>query len=145
MLATKINGKCLAVIQSIYQNVRSKVATHEGSTIFFQCLGVRQDKNLSPLLFSLYHNDLNHFLMSKNAGGSTCEFNREDIYIYLKKMVILYADDTVLFSDTESEMQRALDVFQTYCSTWHLHVNVDKTKIVILSSGRLKQYNFFLD
>ena len=146
LLATKINGKCLSVIQSIYQNVRSQVATHEGSTIFFPCLtGVRQGENLSPLLFSLYLNDLNHFLMSKNAGGSTCEFNSEDIYIYLKIMILLYADDTVLFSDTESEMQHALDVFQTYCSTWHLTVNVDKTKIVIFSSGKLKQYNFLLD
>ena len=60
-------------------------------------------------------------------------------------MIILYADDTVLFSDTESEMQGALDVFQTYCSTWHLTVNFDKTKIVIFSSGKLKQYNFLLD
>ena len=42
-------------------------------------------------------------------------------------------------------MQRALDVFQTYCSTWHLTVIVDKTKLVIFSSGKLKQYNFLLD
>ena len=60
-------------------------------------------------------------------------------------MILLYADDTVLFSDTESEMQHALDVFQTYFSTWHLTVNVDKTKKVIFSSGKLKQYNFLLD
>ena len=146
LLATKINGKCLAVIKSIYNNVRSKVTTHEGATIFFPCLtGVRQGENLSPLLFSLYLNDLNHYLMSNNAGGSTCEFNSEDIYIYLKIMVLLYADDTVLFSNTEGEMQHALDVYQTYCNTWHLTVNVDKTKIVIFSSGKLKQYNFLLN
>ena len=60
-------------------------------------------------------------------------------------MVLLYADDTVLFGNTEGEMQHALDVFQTYCNTWHLTVNVDKTKIVIFSSGKLKQYNFLLN
>ena len=83
--------------------------------------------------------------MLKNAGGSTCEFNSEDIYIYLKIMVLLYADDTVLFNDTETEMQHALDVFQTYCNTWRLTVNVEKTKIVILLSGKLKTYKFIFN
>ena len=146
LLSAKINGKFLAVIQSIYHNVKSNVITQEGSTIFFPCLtGVRQGENLSPLLFSLYLNDLNHYMFSNNAGGSTCEFNSEDIYIYLKIMLLLYADDTVLFSETERDMLHALNVFQTYCNTWRLTVNVDKTKIVIFSSGKLKQYNFLLN
>ena len=62
-------------------------------------------------------------------------------------MVLLYADDTVHFSDTDKEMQHALDVFQTYCNTWRLTVNVEKTKIVLLffSSGKLKPYKFILN
>ena len=64
--------------------------------------------------------------MSKNLNGSTCEFNSENIYIYLKIMILLYADDTVLFSDSETDMQRALVVFNTYCKTWRLTVNLEK-------------------
>ena len=141
-----INGKCLAVIQSIYKNVKSKVATEEGATIYFPCLtGVRQGENLSPFLFSIFLNDLNHFLMSKNLNGTTCEFNSQDIYIYLKTMVLLYADDTVLFSDSETDMQQALNIFHSYCKTWKLTVNVEKTNIVVFSSGRQKDYRFKLN
>ena len=141
-----INGKCLAVIQNIYKNVKSKVATTEGTTIFFPCLtGVRQGENLSPFLFSIFLNDLNHFLMSKNLNGTTCEFNSQEIYIYLKTMILLYADDTVLFSDSESDMQHALDVFHSYCMTWKLTVNVDKTNVVVFSSGQQQEYKFTLN
>ena len=139
----EINGKCLLVIQRIYKNVRSKV---EGATIYFPCLtGVRQGENLSPFLFSIFVNDLNHFLMSKHLNGSTSEFNSDEIYIYLKIMVLLYADDTVLFSDTESDMQHALDAFHVYCNTWRLTVNTEKTKIVVFSPGKQKTYRFMFD
>ena len=142
----KINGKCLAVIQSIYQNVKSKVSTNKGTTMYFPCLtGVRQGENLSPLLFSMYVNDLNSFLMSKGLNGATSELNSEDIYIYLKIMILLYADDTVLFSDSESDMKHSLEMFDLYCKTWQLTVNVEKTKIVVFSSGRNKQYKFMFD
>ena len=115
-----------------YIYVKSKVVTQEGATIYFPCLtSVRQGENLSPFLFSIFVNDLNHFLISRHLNGSTSEseFNSDEIYIYLKIMVLLYADDTVLFSDTESDMQHALDAFHVYCSTWGLRVNIVKTKI----------------
>ena len=135
----EINGKCLQVIQSIYSNVKSKVMTEEGASIFFPCLtGVRRGENLSPFLFSIFVNDLNHFLMSKSLNGLTCEFNSDEIYIYLKLMMLLYADDTVLFMDSESDMQCALDAFKEYCHTWRLTVNLEKTKIVVFSGGETK-------
>ena len=141
-----INGKCLRVIQNIYKNVKSKVVTQEGATAYFPCLtGVRQGENLSPFLFSTFVNDLNHFMMSKNLHGSPCEFESEEIYIYLKVMLLLYADDTVLFSNTENDMQLALDNFHLYCTKWRLTVNTDKTKIVVFSGGKHKTYSFTLN
>lgn len=43
-------------------------------------------------------------------------------------MILLYADDTVLFRDAETDMQRALNVFHLYCNTWRLTVNVEKNE-----------------
>ena len=69
---------------------------------YFDCMiGVRQGENLSPFLFSIFLNDLEHFLSSKNVNGVTCDFAMQEIYINLKLIILLYADDTVIFSDSE--------------------------------------------
>ena len=47
-----INGKCFNFIHNMYQDIKSKVVTNEGSSYFFECnVGVRQGENLSPLPF----------------------------------------------------------------------------------------------
>lgn len=51
-------------------------------------------------------------------------------------MIMLYADDTVLMSETEDELQYQLHCFQMYCENWKLQVNVVKTKIIIFGKGR---------
>jgi hypothetical protein len=40
----------------------------------------------------------------------------KQIIICIKMLVILYADDTVLFADSAVEMQIQLDNFSEYCS-----------------------------
>ena len=59
------------------------------------------------------------------------------INIYLKLFVILYANDTVFMAESASELQTFLDTFYLYCITWKMKVNVDKTKIMIFSWGRM--------
>jgi hypothetical protein len=44
---------------------------------------------------------------------------------------MLYADDTVILSETKEGMQQALDIFESYCEIWRLQINVTKTKIMI--------------
>ena len=66
--------------------------------------------------------------------------------IYLKLFVLLYADDTVLFSDSASDLQLQLNIFCEYCNIGKLKVNSSKSKIIIFSSGRLPQHiNFSYD
>ena len=48
--------------------------------------------------------------------------------IFLKLFLLLYADDTGLFSENEIDMQQALSVFETYCKKWKLAVNTEKSK-----------------
>ena len=137
LIASKIHGKCFNFIQNMYNNIKSQVTTNEGSSNFFNCrVGVRQGENLSPFLFSIFLNDLDHYLTSKSVSGIELDYTEDDTYIYLKLLLLLYADDTIIFSDGIESLQHALNVFEDYCTKWKLTVNISKTKIVIFSSGR---------
>ena len=73
----------------------------------------RLQTNLNAMLFSLYLNDLEHFLQIQNSLGLNCITDEieNELDIYFKMLVILYADDTVLFADSAVEMQIQLDNF----------------------------------
>lgn len=49
---------------------------------------------------------------------------------------MLYADDTVIFSENADDLQHALIEFENYCELWKLKVNISKTKVVVFSRGK---------
>ena len=51
--------------------------------------------------------------------------------IYLKMFALLYADDTVLMSETSDGLQTLLNNCYEYCKLWKLKVNIDKTKKMV--------------
>ena len=55
----------------------------------------------------------------------------DSLQCYLNLVVLLYADDMVLFAESMEELQDLLDKFQIYCSQWKLKVNSEKSKVVI--------------
>ena len=55
-------------------------------------------------------------------------------HIFFKLLILLHADDTVIFSEDKHQLQHALDIFDEYCMEWHLTINVQKTKSVIFST-----------
>ena len=82
----------------MYRGIKSCVSHNgEQSSFFSSFRGVRQGENLSPLLFALFSNDLETFLSDKSCGDVNIEFKYDDIALYLKLFVLLYADDTVIF------------------------------------------------
>ena len=123
-----IRGHVLAVIKSMYNHVYSRVK-HENSlgTMFESYLGVRQGECLSPLLFSLFINDLEEELYIKGAKGIDTGL--------LKFFLLLYADDIVIFANSAEEMQDNLNILEEYCNKWKLKVNKDKTKVIVFRKG----------
>ena len=77
---------------------------------------------------ALFLNDLESFLCDKSCNGVNFELQYDDITLYLKLLVLLYADDTVVFGTDEKEFQNNLDMFYEYSELWNLSINFDKTK-----------------
>ena len=137
-----IRGKCFDVIVNMYKNIKSCVmANGIRGDYFVSNIGVRQGENLSPLLFSLYLNDLESYLEHNGSTGLT--FDTDVCNQLLRLFVIMYADDTVLFANSPRGLQKVLHSFSCYCREWKLTVNVSKTKVVVFGARKYKGKTVF--
>ena len=80
---------------------------------------------------------MEHYLSNNSSVG--LNFPNSDLQSFLKIVVLLYADDTVLFAESEDEMQLLLNDFSKYCKDWKLNINVDKTKFLIFGDRRRRR------
>ena len=151
LVSNEVNGKFLNVIFNLYEHAKSCVKKGNDISEFFLCnIGVRQGENLSPLLFSFFLNDFARHIGSKYNGLSNVSrlcsnlLSDEDVEVFVRLFVLLYADDTIVLAESEQELQDALVGVYEYCDQWQLKVNVDKTKVVIFSRGKIRKHrNFF--
>ena len=126
LLRNGAKGKMFKIIDAMYDGCTAGVKNGNTITKIFDCkTGVRQGDVLSPNLFNLYVNDLPTHLP-----------NRLDNPMLGDKSVncLMYADDLVLISKSKEGLQAQLDALNVYCDEWELNINIDKTKIMIISN-----------
>ena len=85
---------------------------------------------LSPLLFVLYIGEIVDMLTEAGCTG---------IYIdpeAPKIMILLFADDIALCSDTVGRLQKMINVLGTYTEKWQMKLNLSKSKILVFRRGR---------
>ena len=151
LIENEINGNFINVIYNLYLHAKSCVKKGKDFSEFFLCnIGVRQGENLSPILFSFFLNDFARSVGSKYKGlpkiSKMCSdwLSSEDVEVFIRLFVLLYADDTIVLAESEQELQNALVGVYEYCEQWDLKVNVEKTKVVIFSRGKIRKHrNFF--
>ena len=129
-----ITGNIYHAIKAIYSDTVSAVVINNVLTDWFITeSGVRQGDNLSPTLFALYLNDLVLDINSQNLGVA---FGNSRI------SVLLYADDIVLISENETNLQKMLTIIDKWCSKWQMKVNPDKTKVIHFRKQKKKETNY---
>ena len=128
MILSGIDGKLISLIRSMYSEVKLQVK-HMGSLsdLFSSKVGLLQGEITSPIMFSLFINDIEFNLQNGINAGITLD----QLSIYL----LLFADDAVIFSETIEGLQESLNNLESYCDKWNLTVNIDKTKIMVFRKG----------
>jgi hypothetical protein len=67
------------------------------------------------------------FKLNGRSLKTISEKIEENLNIYLKLYILLYADDTVIMAESYEDPQVQLNVFVEYCKKWKLKVNAEKT------------------
>ena len=123
-----LRGKIVNIIKPMYSSVKSRVKFSNKLCNEFHCsLRVRQGECLSPLLFSLYLNDIEEQFINLGLYGIDVDM--------FKIFMLLYADDIVIFANTQEQLQNSLDVLLEYCNKCKLTINVSKTKVMVFRKG----------
>ncbi|KAL9969651.1 hypothetical protein ACROYT_G021888 [Oculina patagonica] len=130
-----IQGKFLNVIKSMYSSIRSCVKINQNAlTELFSCnKGIRQGDGLSPVLFSLFMNDLPQYLKQSKSPG-----------VMLGNRTInclMYADDLLIISPSPEGLQQSLNVIHRHAQQWKLKVNTKKSNIIIFSGNGQNKNN----
>lgn len=126
--------KFVAILLNIYSSVKSAVKLDQGVTPFFQSdVGVKQGCNLSPTLFNIFINDIPKLFTS---SCDPVKLGETDL------SCLLYADDLVILSESESGLKCCLRKLESYTRKWKLQVNLKKSKILIF--GTQSQRRLFI-
>ena len=136
-------GKTLQIIKAMYKNdslrfyingtytkqlyltqgVKQGMIYHYYTTSYhFSIIGC----NLSPLLFSLFINNLCHDLNSSGLGIDLQNVNISSLF---------FADDIVLISRTQEGMQTLMNITRGYFNTHRLNISVKKSKVINYNAG----------
>ena len=125
-----IRGKMFRALKSMYEFVSTKVRVNGVYTDNFLCpRGLKQGETCSPVIFSLFINELTKDILENGKHG--VQLNPDFVQI----LILLFADDVALISDTVVGLQTQLDVLYDSAKKLDLVVNRDKSNIVVFRNG----------
>lgn len=120
-----LSSKMIGAMRDLLTDTNGRILIRDGLTEAFKIdMGVQQGSLLSPLLFSLYINDIEEAISGGGikVGGS-------------KVKLLAYADDLVMLAPDPLSMQLMINDISKYVEMWNLKINLTKSKIMIFSNG----------
>lgn len=134
LLSNSINGKFYNSIKAILTDTSSCVKLNGMLTDWFPTLsGVKQGDSGLPTIFAFFINDLAEGLKSLNKG---VQFNNDTL------CCLFYADDILLLSENELDMQDMLNYVHDWCRKWRIIINYEKSKVVHFRNKGKSRSNF---
>ena len=129
----------ISLIDSMYSELKAAVKLSNGITPFFNsAVGVRQGRNLSPLLFNIFVNDI--FDIFDDLKCCPVKLNNKPI------TSLMYADDLLILSETEDGLKESLQRLGKYAKQWKMKISAKKTKIMVFNKqGRKLDMKVKLD
>ena len=115
---------------SMYACVRARVRCGGKITDYIECTsGVKQGDVCSPILFSLFINELTAEVVRNGRHGA------QFVGDMLELFILLLADDVVLLSETVVGLQTQLNCLSRAANSLQLKVNLNKSNIIVFRKG----------
>ncbi|KAI4465074.1 reverse transcriptase (rna-dependent dna polymerase) [Holotrichia oblita] len=117
-----VSGKNVRILKALYDNIRIMVPGYEQTPEFVDiAAGVLQGDSLSPLLFSIFIADIVEYFVRHGMEGVKIT-SRKSI------VMLLYANDIVLFARSPIDGNKKLEILHKYCVENSLDLNTDKNE-----------------
>lgn len=136
-LIEKMNISHWYLLKKYYDQSWGTIMLYSISSELFKInCGVKQGGILSPFLFNIYINDLFILCIEKNIGAILGNCNLS---------IIGYADDIVLISPNDAQLQTLLDICTEFGSLWKIKFNPSKSNIISFGDQSFPNNNFILN
>ena len=118
-----ISGKMYKALESFYKDVKCSVRLNNIHTDWFSIkCGLKQGCSWSPVVFNLFINDLITTISSIETG-----IRIDDDSVI---SILAYADDVVLLSELENDLQNLFNVLKSWCDVNKMVINMGKSMII---------------
>lgn len=136
-----IDNKLIRIIRNMYVNNRNMVISNNRiSEPFTTTDGLRQGGGLSPLLFTIFMDEI----LKK------CSARVKKLYVGYRNLQRVgisegaFADDVMIITESEKDLQKNLEVWNEILIEYKMKINKNKTKVMTIGEER-QQININID
>ena len=129
-LKTILDDDHWAILYSYYTSTHIRLRDSDPTEAPIKTtIGVKQGGPLSPKLFAIY---VNNMIRQVNESKLTCKLGE------IETGVLLYADDTVVCTNTIADLNTVLNQIDAYCNEHEIKINTNKTKAIVVNQRLLR-------